>query len=95
MTRWSSAAAIRQQLKTVIEPVCDLFGCEKFCPRGCQLYRQGNAVEAGTDLGHERGVHFCEGKIRIGCLSTLNEKSNPFIFQQKIDDGNLLRRGQR
>ena len=73
MTRWGSAAAIRQQLKTVVEPVCDLFWCEKFYPCGCQLYRQGNTVETGTDLGYERCVRFCESKIRIGCLSALNE----------------------
>jgi hypothetical protein len=46
---------------------------EEFHPRSCQFYRQGQAIQPDTDLGHTGRILVGEGEIGHYRLRALDE----------------------
>ena len=74
--RQGGAAAAGEQVETIHQAGRDLGRGKYVDARRCQLDRQGNAVEPGTDLGYRGSVLQRQLEIGLGELGALLKQAH-------------------
>ena len=79
------AAASAQEPETVIEAVADFLDREQRDPCGCQLNRQGDAVEPPADLGDEWCIRLIEYEDGHNEAGTIDEDSSALAVAYRVE----------